>query len=324
MSLNKRLINTGATGGAVPEWLISDTDGKLFYTNDPTGLTGWTNSGQNVGGAVYDGVWTGTVWLLTGQDGVWQTTDPSALSGWSKVAQPGTGTSNQISWTPSGIVATGDSRNILYTTDPTGATGWTQFPNITAGDLYQGVANNGSQTFFSLWNTNTEYAYSSSLLGGSVTYLVENFLSDDARGVHYDPINDYYFVFGKSPGLKYKTTIGGSSTTISTGNSDLSGMDFNGTHYVVTGNNLVSYSTNALSGWATQDVSSIGISNVVRVTANNSVWSLSTVNGVMAFSSNPASTFTAVPLPTGYTGSVVYRVVPSKRPYYNAITNLGY
>lgn len=320
-----KLINTNAGGVAPAEWIIGDPDGKLFYTQDPTGLTGWTDSGQNVGSAIYDGVWTGSVWLIgTAANGVLQTTDPTATSGWTQVAVPGSGYVNQISWTPNGVVATGDGKNVLYTTDPTGATGWTQFPNLTAGDLYLGVANNGSQTFFGLWNTNTEYAYSSSLLGGSVTYSVESFLSDDARGVHYDPINDYYFVFGKSPGLKLKTTIGGSSTTISTGNSDLSGMDFNGTHYVVAGNSLVSYSTNALSGWATQDVSSIGISNVVRVTANNSVWALGTVNDVMAFSSSPAATFTTVSKPTGYTGSVIYKVIPSKRPYYNAITDLGY
>ena len=324
---NSKLIgtNNAAGGGAVAEWLIADTDGKLFYTNDPTGLTGWTNSGQNVGSPIYDGVWTGSVWLVgTEADGVWQTTDPSATSGWTQVAIPGSGYVNSISWTPSGVVATGDGRNVLYTTDPTGATGWTQFPNLTQGDLYLGAANNGSQTFFGLWSNNSEYAYSSSLFGGTVTYLVDGFSGDQARGTHYDPVNDYYFIYGKSPGLKYRTTIGGSSTAVNTGSTDINGMDFNGTYYLVTNGSNIRYSTNALSGWSSQSLSGIGVSGTIRITANNIAWSVGTVNDGMAFATNPSSTWTLVSKPTGYTGSVIYRVVPSKRPYYNAITNLGY
>lgn len=321
-------------------WLASDDLGNLFYTQDETGLTGWTNAGVNLTGYVQDAVYTGQSWLAATDYGLWQTNDTTGTSGWSKKVGGNT-TIRSISWTSSGIVVCGDDANVYYTTDASGASGWANFPNINSSTAasYLGVANDGSQTFFAIRNqalTTQEYAYANDLFGSSsVTYQNAGISSNFARAVFYDPVNNYYFVGGADSNLEYQTTLGGGFTSVSAGGGSVgySLMTYNGTYYVINTPDLngYAYSTNSTSGYSSVNVQSAqGWDRNTAAWWNGTAWGAggryASGDKVFAFRNNlnPGGTWTGVSKPSGFNGNRCVAMIPSKRPYYNAITNLGF
>lgn len=340
MSFNKKFFSTGGIVASTPsgvtpfpsnpsttEWIMSDDLGNLFYTQQANGLGGWSDTGEDLGGTLYDAVYTGEVWIAATNSGIWRTTDSTATSGWTKVAG-GTTAFISLSVTTSGIVAAG--YEVLYTTDRTGATGWTSFPNLTGSYLYQGVANDGSQSFFGIWNVNTEYAYANDLFGSSsVTYLVSDLVSDDSRGCFYDPANGYYFVFGKGDQLRYRTTIGGSYLSVNGGGQAANGynkMEYNGSYYVVSGGQVIGYSTSATSSFTQKTLTS---NFVTDISWNGTSWICGTTGNTSSImqvrnNADPSGTWTTVAKPSGFNGTTMRYAAPSKRPYYNTLTDLGF
>lgn len=346
MSLNQRLIRTNDTGGggSTTEWIGGDESGNLFYTEDVTGLTGWADTGVSFGSSsIYDAVFTGSVWIACGGNGIWQTSDVTALSGWTQVAGSGI-TFYQISWTPQGIVVAGEGKNVLYTTDATGATGWATYPNLAGAtpSSYGGVANDGSQTFFAIRDQGgsvQEYAYANDLFASSsLTYQNTGNASNYSRSVFYDPINGYYFVLGAldtSNNLRYQTALGGSFTSVLAG-ADSSGygyMTYSGTYYALANGNDVEvyYSTTSTSGYSTNSLSaSLNWDRIGGLNWNGTSWGsggrYTSGDYVFGFRNNtsPAGTWTGISAPSGFVANRSQGVFPSKRPYYNAITNLGF
>ena len=342
MSFNKKFFTTGgivassSSSGPTPfpsnpsttEWIMSDNLGNLFYTAQANGLGGWSDTGEDLGGSLNDAVYTGEVWIAATGNGVWRTTQSTGTSGWTKVAG-GTTYYSSLSVTIYGIVATGSS-GVIYTTDRTGATGWTSFPNLTGNYNYQRAANDGSQTFFGIWNVNTEYAYANDLFGSSsVTYLVSDLVSNDSRGCFYDPVNGYYFVYGKGDQLRYRTTIGGSYSSVNGGGVSANGynkMEYNGSYYVTSGGQVIGYSTSATTSFTQKALTN---NYVTDVSWNGTSWIVGTNGNASSImqvrnSSNPSGTWTAIAKPSGFNSTSMKYAAPSKRPYYNTLTNLGF
>ena len=345
-----RIFNTALTQGQVAElyqekqcgslastteWIGSDDIGNLFYTEDETGLTGWTDSGQNLGGYVRDAVYNGSVWVACG-NGVWQTSDITAKSGWTQIITSGTYYS--VMWTGTGWVATGFGL-AKYTTDISGASGWTNFTNVNSAGYYLGAANDGTNTFMGIRDLTSqvqEYGYNTSGFFGSLSYKNVNISSNFARGTFYDPANSRYFVFGAQANIVYSSTLNFStfySINAQGGSGGYGKMQYNGTYYVLDGGSGsgIVYSTNSISGYAFNGIASaLGWDRIAAPNWNGTSWGTggryTSGSNVFAFknNSNPSGAFTGVSKPTGFNGNRNLGTFPSKRPYYNAITNLGF
>ena len=346
MSLNQRLIRTNDVGGGgstTTEWIASDDLGNLFYTEDVTGLTGWTDSGQNLGQHINDAVFTGSVWIAAiNGNGIWQTSDVTAKTGWSKVAG-GTTEFISMSWTPEGVVVAGVGKNVLYTTDATGATGWGTYPNLAGATPinYSGVGNDGNQTFFSIRSeavATQEWAYANDLFASSsLTYQNAGLGSNFGRSVFYDPVNGYYFITGAlntATNLRYQTSLGGSFTSVSVAGASSNGypnMVYSGNYYALSHATDVAiyYSTTSTGTYSSQSIN-LNWDRSSNVLWNGTSWGsagrYTSGDKVFGFrnSTSPAGTWVGVSKPTGFNGNRSLGVYPSKRPYYNAITNLGF
>lgn len=336
MSLNKRLIRTNDTGGggSTTEWIGSDDIGNLFYTEDVTGLTGWTDTAQNLSGYVRDAVFNGSVWVACGT-GVWQTNDITAKSGWTQVIT--SGTYYGIMWNGTGWVATGDGF-AKYTTNVTGASGWTNYNNVGSNGTYLTAANDGSQVFIGVRDQSgsvQEYAYSSSGFFGSLSYINTGIASNFARGTFYDPANNRYFNFGAQADLLYSSSINGSFSSVNAqgGSGGYGKMEYNGSYYVLDGGagGGIVYSTNSISGYSYVSLSSaLGWDRFQCPIWNGTSWGTggryTSGDKVFAFTNgtNPSGIWTGISKPAGFNGNRNLGTFPSKRPYYNAMINLGF
>ena len=337
MSLNKRLIRINAGGGgSTTEWISSDDLGNIFYTQDATGLTGWTQAaGQNIGGYLYEAVYNGSIWVAGSADGIWQTSDATATSGWSRVTGAGKD-SYSVMWTGTGWIGTVDNA-FYYTTDVTALTGWTLIRQ-DANATYLDLANDGTKSFIGIRDESgsvQEYAYSTSGFYGSWAFTNAGLTSNFSRGAYYDPANGYYFCYGVGVNIAYATSISGSFTSVNAagGSGGYGFMDYNGSYYVLDSNDQqgIVYSTSSTSGWAGVNInSSLSWDRFGTPVWNGTSWGTggryTSGDKVFAFinNTNPAGTWTGISKPTGFNGNRSLCAFPSKRPYYNAMTNLGF
>lgn len=339
MSLNQRLIrtnDTGGGGGSTTEWIASDDLGNLFYTEDVTGLTGWQQAtGVSFGGYIYEAVYNGSVWLTSTASGIWQTSDSTAKTGWSKVAG-GTQDCYSVMWTGTGWLGTINNA-LYYTTDVTGLTNWTLIQQ-TSSASYSDLANDGTKYFLGIRDeigSIQEFGYSSSGFYGSLLSTNAGLTNNFSRGAYYDPANGYYFCYGVGTNIAYATSITGSFTSVNAagGSNGYGFMDYNGTYYVLdsTDQNGIVYSTSSTSGWAGFEInSSLNWDRFGSPVWNGTSWGTggryTSGDKVFAFRNNinPAGTWTGISKPTGFNGNRSLNAFPSKRPYYNNMTNLGF
>lgn len=326
----------GVSGGgnaSTTAWISTDQSGNLFYTQADNGQSGWTDTGVNIGtGQMFDAVYNGFAWVAATSAGLYSTSDTTATSGWSQIDASSNWTA--VMWTGTGWIAGGDGE-VKYTTDEYGATGWTDIGSVTSGDRFLGIANDGTQTFFGIRDgiSNPQYAYTTTNFFGNITGRTSGPLSDFNRGAFYDNVNSRYVITGKDTNLAYATSISGSFTkpgaAFATGGIDE--VDYNGSYYATSADNTVVYGNTDLysTSWTTTDLSSHNIDRISSPIWNGTAWmagARNTSGSVVMVSrenANPNGTWTGISAPTGFADNRSIGVFPSKRPYYNTLTNLG-
>lgn len=326
------VYTASSTGASTTAWITSDDSGNLFYTQADNGQSGWTDTGVNLGtGYLQDAVYNGSVWVAGTDDGIYQTSDTTATSGWSQVDS--TGTARSIMWTGNGWVASIDG-DVKYTTDTTGATGWTSYSGVTGTDTHMGLANDGTQIFLAIRaGTSDFYSYSSTDFTGSLNRS-SGPLSNFARNVFYDTVNSRYILTGKDANIVYATSINGSWTNPGNAfdSNGISRIEYNGSYYCTIDSfteirtDTSPYSTS----WSSTNLNGFNVDRVNGPHWNGTAWmvGMRTTSGTTVLASradtNPNGTWTGVSAPTGFQNNRSVGCFPSKRPYYNTLTNLGY
>lgn len=335
-----------ASQASTTAWLTGDNVGNLFYTQTDSGLSGWT-AGPQLGSArgwFRDAVYNGSGWLAVFDTGVWATTDTTGTSGWVQTKSFST-TGISCMWTGGGWIVN-DRYDAYYTTDtiPNGSTTWTTFDlgsMIVAG----GMANDGSNSFMASRGS-PDFRIKWSLFNALTTpssrtdHLITGYFG---RGAYFVPDghssgNDVYMATTTHPNSFYYTVNGSdwSTATILTKNigASASYFDYNGSYYAfsdTTNCKITSTSGNLVSGsYSSTTLTSLGIDRMTQIHWNGTSWASgcrsTSGNSYMAIfknASDPSGTWTAVSTPSGFSGTRSLRVVPSKRPYYNTITDLG-
>jgi hypothetical protein len=177
MALGKRLINTNdAGGGSIAKW-VAATGSGIAYTTDPSAATGWTSAGNPFGSRGEGVLWNGTAWVATGRSTYAGAYSPDGIN-WTSITTITPGGSG-IGWNGDYWLMTTDS-SAYYTSDATGATGWTQVTNGINGTT-SGSANNilwdGSDWLVAgikLWRINgsNPNGTATTVLSGNVWYQV--------------------------------------------------------------------------------------------------------------------------------------------------------
>jgi hypothetical protein len=335
MSLGKRLIS-GAAAGPGPSttaWISSDMSGNLFYTQAANGQSGWTDTGISVGtGYINDAVYNGLAWVAATSAGLYSTSDTTATSGWSQI--DASSNWSTVMWTGTGWIAGGDSE-VKYTTNEYGATDWTNIGSVTSGDRFLGIANNGTYTFFGIRTSSSTdvTAYTQTNFFGNIVGRRGTPLGGFLRGAFYDNVNSRFVIIGGDPSIAYSTTVGGSFTEAGNAfpSNGIDEVDYNGSYYATSAANTVVYGNTDLysTSWTTTDLSGFNIDRLTYPIWNGTAWMAGTryTSGsvVMASreNSNPNGTWTSISAPTGFADNRSVGVFPSKRPYYNTLTNLG-
>lgn len=327
-------------------WLTGDNVGNLFYTQTDSGLSGWT-AGPQLGSArgwFRDAVYNGSGWLAVFDTGVWATTDTSATSGWVQTKSFST-TGIGCMWTGGGWIVN-DRYDAYYTTDtiPNGSTTWTTF-DLGSVIVAGGLANDGSNSFISSRGS-PDFRIKWDLFNALTTpssrtqHLITGYFG---RGAYFVPDghstgNDVYLSTTTHPNSFYYTVNSSdwSTATVLTKNigATASYFDYNGSYYAfadTTNCKITRTSGNLVSGgYSTTTLTSLGIDRMTQIHWNGTSWASgcrsTSGNSNMAIfrnASDPYGTWTAVSTPSGFNGTRTLRVIPSKRPYYNAMTNLG-
>lgn len=320
------------------QWIITDDIGNLFYTTDETGLTGWTSAGVTLEtGHMQKGVFNGSIWVVPTGNHIYATDNSSGITGWGSVLNMGDLAKN-VMWTGNGWVANGNGNNYYYTTDTTAQTGWTLYSGSVSVTTGGTIANDGTNMFAVNRDGTYDHTYTTSNFFSAVTnqgglFTTTNF----GRGAFYDNANSQYFRYGKTDDVYYSSNINpsGASSFVpsATAVDGYDFMDYNGTYYVLGGNNQINgfaYSTSSTSGYSTKDI----LTGLNWDRNNGQIWNGSSwgcggryTSGdfVMAFinNSDPSGTWTGVSAPTGFNGTRAQYLIPRKRPYYNTLTNLG-
>ena len=335
-----------ASQTSTTKWLTGDNAGNLFYTQADNGLTGWT-AGPQLGssrgwfrGAVYNG----SGWVAGFDNEIYATTDATATSGWT-LTKSGTNSISSLMWTGSGWLAMG-RYDAFYCTDtvPNGSTSWTTFDlgNINVSGV---VSNDGTNSFMAsrafpeftirwhLFNDLTEPTSQTTRDIGSHTGSGAYFVPD-GNGAG----NDVYLATSSHPNSFYYTvnTSNWSGATLSTKNIGATGrkFDYNDSYYAFVDTTLckvTSTSGNLVSGsYSTSTLTSLGIDRMSALFWNGTSWmagvrstSGNSYFAVVKNASNPQGTWTAISTPSGFNGTRCLAIAPSKRPYYNTMTNLG-
>ena len=320
------------------QWIITDDIGNLFYTTDETGLTGWTSAGVTLEtGHMQKGVFNGSIWVVPTGNHIYATDNSSGITGWGSVLNMGDLAKN-VMWTGNGWVANGNGNNYYYTTDTTAQTGWTLYSGSVSVTTGGNLANDGTNMFAVNRDGTYDHTYTTSNFFSAVTNQGGLFTTTlFGRGAFYDNANSLYFRFGKTDDVYYSSNINpsGASSFVpsATAVDGYDFMDYNGTYYVLGGNNQINgfvYSTSSTSGYSTKDI----LTGLNWDRNNGQIWNGSSwgcggryTSGdfVMAFinNSDPSGTWTGVSAPTGFNGTRAQYLIPRKRPYYNTLTNLG-
>lgn len=322
------------------EWIVTDDSGNLFYTTDATGLTGWTSAGVTLeSGHMQKGVFNGSIWVVPTGTHIYATDNSSGITGWGSVLNLGTGNeAKNVMWTGTGWVVNGEGDSYYYTTDTTAQTGWTSYSGSVSVTTGGNLANDGTNMFAVNRDFTNDNTYTTSNFFSAVTNKAGLFDgSSFGRGAYYDDANSLYFKYGKKSTVYYDSDIDPSGSTgfipSATATDGYDFMDYNGTYYVLGGNNQIDgfvYSTSSTSGYSTKDVST-GL-NWDR--NNGQIWNgtswgcggrYTSGDYVIAFinNSDPSGTWTGVSKPTGFNGTRAQYLIPRIRPYYNTLTNLG-
>ena len=328
------------------KWLTGDNAGNLFYTQADSGLTGWT-AGPQLGstrGWLRYAVYNGSGWVAGFDNEVWATSDTSGTSGWT-LTKGNTGLVMGLMWTGGGWIAIG-RYDAFYCTDtiPDGSTSWTTF-DLGNVNVSGGVANDGTNSFLA----------SRSFPEFRIRWHLLNALTEPTSQTTHDIVSYFgrhaYFVpdgAGSGNDVYIATTTHPNSFYYTVGNSDWSSatvslkgigatasyFDYNDSYYAFADstNCKITSTSGALTtgGYSSTIITSVGIDRIGQIFWNGTSWgaparstSGNTYFAVFRNASNPNGTWTGVTKPSGFNGTRSIGLFPSKRPHYNAITDLG-
>ena len=133
------LFNETACATETKATFVAATNAGLAYTTHPTGKVGWANVTPNPFGLRGESVlYNGNHWVATGRSDNAAAYSPNGIS-WTLITSIPPGGSN-VGWNGEYWLMTTDS-SAYYTSDETGATGWTQVTNGISGETASSANN---------------------------------------------------------------------------------------------------------------------------------------------------------------------------------------